>query len=84
MLKIGRQGYLWPTLLQDAKKFVKKCDKFQRFENVQYLPAVEMTPITSPWPFSQWGIDLMGPFPEGKGQTKYVVVAIDYFTKWPG
>ena len=41
-----------------------------------------MTPVSSQWPFSQWGIDIVGPFPKGKGQTKYAVVAIDYFTKW--
>ena len=41
-----------------------------------------MTHVSSPWHFSQWGIDIVGPFPKGKGQTKFVVVAIDYFTKW--
>ena len=38
--------------------------------------------ITSPWPFSQWGIDIVGPLPQGKGQVKFLLVAIDYFTKW--
>ncbi|XP_072076488.1 uncharacterized protein [Arachis hypogaea] len=33
-------------------------------------------------PFSQWGINLLGPFPIGPGQVKYVIVAIDYYTKW--
>lgn len=38
--------------------------------------------MVSPWPFAQWGLDLIGPMLEGKGQVKYIVVAIDYFTKW--
>ena len=38
--------------------------------------------IMSPWPFSQWGIDIVGPLPQGKGQVKFLLVAIDYFTKW--
>ncbi|KAI5348968.1 hypothetical protein L3X38_001855 [Prunus dulcis] len=38
--------------------------------------------MVSPWPFAQWGLDLIGPMPEGKGQVKYAVVAVDYFTKW--
>ena len=33
-LKVGRQGYFWPTILQDAKELVKKCDKCQWFANV--------------------------------------------------
>jgi len=41
-----------------------------------------MTPISSPWPFAQWGIDIIGPFPPGKKQLKFLIVAIDYFTKW--
>ncbi|CAL2247567.1 unnamed protein product [Prunus armeniaca] len=35
-----------------------------------------------PWPFSQWALDLIRPMPEGKGQVKYAIVAVDYFTKW--
>ena len=38
--------------------------------------------ITSPWPFQQWGLDILGPLPLGKGQCKFIIVAIDYFTKW--
>ncbi|KAI3691521.1 hypothetical protein L2E82_49884 [Cichorium intybus] len=41
-----------------------------------------MTGISSPWPFYQWGIDIVGPFPEAPGRVKFLVVAIDYFTKW--
>ena len=28
------------------------------------------------------GIDIVGPLPQGKGQVKFLLVAIDYFTKW--
>ena len=41
-----------------------------------------MTPISSQWPFAQWGFDIMGPFPLGKKQLRFLIVAIDYFTKW--
>ena len=40
-----------------------------------------MTTITSPWPFAQWGIDIVSPLPIGKGQLKFLLVAIDYFIK---
>nr|GEX99182.1 reverse transcriptase domain-containing protein [Tanacetum cinerariifolium] len=29
-----------------------------------------------------WGIDIAGPFPEGPGNVKFLIVAMDYFTKW--
>ena len=45
-----------------------KCDKCQRFENVQHIPGELMTSISSPWPFSTQGIDIVGPLPRGKKQ----------------
>ncbi|GJY93377.1 reverse transcriptase domain-containing protein [Tanacetum coccineum] len=45
-------------------------------------PQQELTPITSPWPFHKWGIDIAGPFPVAAGGLKFLIVAIDYFTKW--
>uniref|UniRef100_A0A2N9FNY5 Integrase catalytic domain-containing protein n=1 Tax=Fagus sylvatica TaxID=28930 RepID=A0A2N9FNY5_FAGSY len=80
--KLTRAGYYWPSLLHDATQYVKACDKCQRFANIPRVPLEEITPITSPWPFAQWGLDIMGPFPVGTKQAKFLVVAIDYFTKW--
>ena len=80
--KVIRTGYFWPTMQADTVELVKRCDKYQRFGNVQRLPAEKLMAITSPWPFSQWGIDIVGPLPQGKGQVKFLLVAIDYFTKW--
>ena len=41
-----------------------------------------MTLITAPWPFAQQGINIMGPLPIGRKQYKFLIVTIDYFTKW--
>ena len=41
-----------------------------------------LNPISSPWPFAQWGLDILGPFPRATGNRRFVLVAIDYFTKW--
>lgn len=50
--------------------------------NHNFLPQQIATSIMSPWPFFQWGMDVLGPLPEAPGKVKYVIVAIDYFTKW--
>ena len=36
----------------------------------------------APWPFAQWELDIIGPFPTTVRQLKFLVVGIDYFTKW--
>ncbi|XP_074373592.1 uncharacterized protein LOC141713933 [Apium graveolens] len=81
-LKISKQGYYWPTMKKDAYKFVKAYDCFQRSANYTNAPATSITSLTSPWPFALWGIELIGDLPKAKGGVKYVVVAVDYFTKW--
>nr|GEY23421.1 Pro-Pol polyprotein [Tanacetum cinerariifolium] len=45
-------------------------------------PPEKPTPITSPWLFYKWGIDIAGPFPKGPDKVKFLIVAINYFTKW--
>ncbi|XP_074346256.1 uncharacterized protein LOC141685030 [Apium graveolens] len=81
-LKVLRQGYYWPTMKEDAFKFVRACDRCQRFANYSNAPATSITSLTSPWPFVLWGIDLIGEFSKANGGVKYAVVAVDYFTKW--
>ena len=53
----------WPTMQQDAANFIKRCDSCQRYRNVQRVLGEKMTTISLPWPFTQWGIDIMGPLP---------------------
>lgn len=45
-------------------------------------PATNYHPISEVIPFAQWGVDLIGAFLEAEDQKKYVIMAIDYFTKW--
>ncbi|KAL5582068.1 hypothetical protein UlMin_014510 [Ulmus minor] len=80
--RILRQGYYWPTIQTDSLDFVRKCDKCQRFSAIPRQAPEDLTRVTSPWPFAKWGIDLIGPLPTARGQFRYAVVAIDYYTKW--
>ncbi|GJZ29514.1 reverse transcriptase domain-containing protein [Tanacetum coccineum] len=41
-----------------------------------------MASIMSLWPFYQWGLDILRPLLEGPDKLKFIIVAIDYFTKW--
>ncbi|XP_015949271.1 uncharacterized protein LOC107474180 [Arachis duranensis] len=70
------------SMMEDSKKFVKKCVKCQENANFHRTPASELSLLMSSRPFAQWGVDLLGPFPVGLGQVKYLIVAINYYTKW--
>nr|GEV92020.1 reverse transcriptase domain-containing protein [Tanacetum cinerariifolium] len=80
--KAIRLGYYWPTMHKDARDMIRKCNDCQIHRPVARHPQQSLTPITALWPFYKWGIDIAGPFPEGPGKVKFLIVAMDYFTKW--
>ena len=53
-----------------------------QFSNVPRQPSEYLTPMMAPWLFAQWRLDILGPFPTETRQMKFLVVGIDYFTKW--
>nr|GEW32559.1 hypothetical protein [Tanacetum cinerariifolium] len=77
-----RQAYHWPTMHTDARNVKHKCDSCQVHALVPRRPKTLMTSIMSPWPFYQWGMDILGPLPQAFEKLKFVIVAIEYFTKW--
>ncbi|KAJ3688389.1 hypothetical protein LUZ61_017553 [Rhynchospora tenuis] len=80
--RIMRQGYYWPTLRKDAEDLVRRCAQCQFHARIDHKPPNKLKPITSPWPFDIWGMDILGPFPQAKGNLKFIVVAVEYLTKW--
>ncbi|KAL0433495.1 UNVERIFIED_CONTAM: hypothetical protein Slati_2683800 [Sesamum latifolium] len=69
-------------MLQDTHELVRRFRACQEHANVNHQPTVLMQPLESPCPFDQWGLDLVGPFPQATGQRKFFIVAVDYFMKW--
>ena len=67
----------------DCVEFVKHCHKCQIFANLIHVPPTELYTLSSPWPFSIWGIDVIGKIhPKASNGHEFILVAIDYFTKW--
>ena len=80
---ILRMGYFWISMEADCIRYVRSCDKCQRYANINHLPPHELYCMTTPWPFATWGIDIIGKItPAGSNGHAFVLVAIDYFTKW--
>nr|GEU87230.1 reverse transcriptase domain-containing protein [Tanacetum cinerariifolium] len=80
--KALRSGYYWPTMQADARKLIRECNDCQVHRLVPRSLQQNLVLITSPWPFYKWRIDIAGSFMEGPGKVKFLIVAIDYFTKW--
>lgn len=76
------QGYYWPTMKQDAKAYVKKCDMCQRHAPIPHMSSEILNPITSLWTFAQWRMDIVGLLLVAAAQNKFLLMATDYFSKW--
>ncbi|KAL6323628.1 hypothetical protein AAG906_039224 [Vitis piasezkii] len=62
---------------------VIKCPECQIHGDLIHAPPSELHALTSPWPFSVWGIDIIGKVsPKSSSGHEFILVAIDYFTKW--
>ncbi|PKI73143.1 hypothetical protein CRG98_006462 [Punica granatum] len=81
--KIMRLGYYWSTMETDCVKHVRHCYRCQVYADQIKAPPNELRPMTAPWPFSMWGMDVIGPInPKASNGHMFILVAIDYFTKW--
>ena len=81
--KIMRVGYFWLTMETDCCQFVQRCQECQMHGDLIHVPPSELHALTSPWPFSVWGVDIIGKIsPKSSSGHEYILVAIDYFTKW--
>ena len=47
-----------------------------------HQPGGVLNPLSNPWPFTQWGLDIVGPFLKATKNKRYLLVSTDYFTKW--
>ncbi|PKI49567.1 hypothetical protein CRG98_030041 [Punica granatum] len=81
--KLMRLGCFWSTMVTDCVKHVRHCHLCQVYANQIRAPPNELHPMAAPWPFSMWGMDVIGPInPKASNGHLFILVAIDYFTKW--
>ena len=78
-----RAGYNWLTLEKDYIQFARKCHKSQIYVDKIHVSPNELHVMTIPWPFSIWGMDVIGPITlKASNGHRLIFMVIDYFTKW--
>ena len=70
------------TVCHQCKQMLKLTSKLVTNVNIPRPPLEYLISMIAPWPFVQWGLDILGSFPIGTRKMKFLMVGIYYFTKW--
>ncbi len=84
MLAEIRQRYFWHHRTEDVKAVVRSCQQCQLVrskgnihsgdEQLKSIPICDL--------FHRVALDIAGPLPETKSGNRYILVAIDHYSKW--
>jgi hypothetical protein len=69
-------------MIDDATKLVSTCEACQRFSQKTKAPSQSVELIAPSWPLQRWGIDIVGKLIPAHDNYTFVVITVEYFTKW--
>jgi hypothetical protein len=75
-------GYLWLTLIKDCVESVKKCHPCYIFSRKMRAHTAPMFLVITTGPFTKWDIYYTTCNPPSARGNRYIIVEVDYFTKW--
>ncbi|OIR56906.1 MAG: uncharacterized protein A8A55_2342 [Amphiamblys sp. WSBS2006] len=82
-LDLVRKQWRWKGMTKMVQHVVDGCITCQKNKKGE-TTRTQVTPLEPPSePFHRWGMDFVGRMPETRGGKKWILVAIDHFSKWP-
>ncbi|BHF65641.1 hypothetical protein SprV_0200865400 [Sparganum proliferum] len=78
----ARARFWWPQLRASTYHFCQSCDTCASFKSPVPAPRAPMQPMTTGFPGERVGPDIIGPLPISVRGYEYILVMVDYFTKW--
>jgi len=76
-----KERYYWPKMYETIRYYIKTCDNCQRRGGPSRKE--QLNPLKVGHAFQRIGIDVKGPLPITSKGNRYLIVAVDYLTKWP-
>lgn len=75
-----RQKYQWPNMFKDIDTYISKCKSCLKYGEARINTKNKI--VESSRPNELWEVDIIGYLKETKNKNKYILVAIDHYTKW--
>ena len=78
-----KQKFDWPGMGQEVIQYCRSCVSCQRCAKprARQVPMMERKVLSEP--FESLAFDLVGPFPKGKGGSRYLLTCVCMASKWP-
>ena len=78
-----RQNYFWLGMSSEVRAWCRTCTICRHFKGPNHQKPAPLQQAAVGAPFDRVGLDLLGPFPRSSRGNRYVMVVMDYFSKWP-
>ncbi|KAJ8351980.1 hypothetical protein SKAU_G00234560 [Synaphobranchus kaupii] len=78
-----RGKFHWPGCRHDVEVHVHCCDSCMAQKGPNQRSRAPLQQHLVGAPMERVGVDVLGPFPVTDSGNRYILVAMDYFTKWP-
>jgi hypothetical protein len=75
-------GYYWLTLIKYCIESIKKCHPCHIFSQKMRAHPTPMFLVITVGTFTKWGIDYTTCHPPSPRGHRYIIVVVEYFTKW--
>ena len=77
-----REKYFWPRMYTDILEWQQSCPRCQRAKSVrQKPPPLHPLPVVNL--FGRWHMDFIGPLRPAADGSKYILIVVDSFSRWP-
>jgi hypothetical protein len=71
----------WPSAFQDVKDYIARCIPCGVYAPVKKQPSLGHVPVSSL--FQRFSIDFIGPLPTSSSGNRYILLAVEAFTRYP-
>ena len=78
----ARSRFWWPHQHRDVVNLCNSCETCATMKNPPHRNRAPLQPMQAGYPNEIVGMDIIGPLPETSRHNRYILVMVDYFTKW--
>ncbi|GJW53857.1 reverse transcriptase domain-containing protein [Tanacetum coccineum] len=81
VVRITKQEYYWPSMHKDVSRVIQDYEKCKEQPAVKKRAEIREIAAGNAWPFSHWGVNILGPLPMALVGLKFLAIAIEHSTK---